>query len=89
VNLARVLTKGARFQEALQVFNQLDFMQQLEGRPAAQLAFGQALAGGGDAGSAQETLEGVLKSSSDAKVSRMCACRLAQTVGCGFELFVK
>ena len=63
VSLARVLTKAGRFQEALQVYGQLDFMQQLEGRPAAQLSHALALAGGGDTDSARETLEGVLAAS--------------------------
>ena len=68
VNLGRILVKAECFSEAIQVFDQLDFMQSLDEKPAALLAYGQALAGAGDVATAQTTLATALDASPDVEV---------------------
>ena len=68
INLGRILVKAERFSEAIAAFDQLDFMQSLDGKPAALLAYGQALAGAGDAATAQSTFATALEAAPEAKV---------------------
>lgn len=68
INLGRILVKAESFSEAITVFDQLDFMQSLDEKPAALLAYGQALAGAGDDATAQRTLATALDASPDAEV---------------------
>ena len=56
-----MLTKAGRHREAAAVFDQLDFMQRLDNRPAVLLAFGQALLGAGNAAAAERTFLSALK----------------------------
>lgn len=67
INLGRILVKDERFSEAVTIFDQLDFMQSLDGKPAALLAYAQALAGAGDA-TAQSTFATALEAAPEAEV---------------------
>ena len=68
INLGRVLVKTERYSEAIVLFDQLDFMQSLNGKPAALLAYGQALAGAGDFPTAQSTFATALEAGPDVEV---------------------
>jgi len=62
------------------MYNQLDFMQQLEGRPADQVGYGQALAGGGNVDGARETLQAVLEASAEPRVGSL-TCTYSFSLG--------
>ena len=53
----------------MSIFDQLDFMQELDGKPTAWLAFGHALAGAGDHIAADKAFESGLAAKPDKAVS--------------------
>ena len=57
-----------RFEDSAAGFSDLHFMQQLDGRPLARMAFAHSLFGKGSAAAAERGLQALLKSSLDAQV---------------------